>query len=580
MIERLKSFYNNQFKDKVYNQATCDEVLQKWDYYRNKILNDTLTLNDYTNRSYNTNDYLTYFLERASRTFGWSRPGNSWQYMVKMNDDGQTYYLEKIGDAGEVVENADFDTANTYYQTNVFPLLKAAVNCSSLEDIRHFEESQLFKNYQAKQIIYKMIVLESKVKQSDFRYLLTQMYSWDSISFLYNALELTGEDTQMGMNYKLMRKALEILNIPVNSVDAKISYEVHSALWHLYATQNRYVLKCIETNSITKKIVEALDEHKQIVLTGAPGTGKTFSATQFANECVDKFGGQVEFVQFHPSYDYSDFVEGLRPVILSTSTDNKPTFVKLDGSFKEFCRTIVNENYEDIKSRHSDENDDFVQLYTKYEDEVETKYFFIIDEINRADLSKVFGELMFGLEESYRGIKNSFQTQYQSLKTYKVGEDGKASKMQDDCFKDGFFIPLNLYIIGTMNDIDKSVEAFDFALRRRFEWIDIKAKEVCKDALVNMFKGKKNAAKRLAERINAMNDIISTDGREFGLSEAYHIGHAYFKEVDLDDENSLNVVFNRNIVSILKEYTRGRDKESVNIFIDKCAEALGVTYGL
>ena len=384
----------------------------------------------------------------------------------------------------------------------------------------------------------------------------------------------------MGMNYKLMRKALEILDIPVNNVDAKISYEVHSALWHLYATQNRYVLKCIETNSITKKIVEALDEHKQIVLTGAPGTGKTFSATQFANECVDKFGGQVEFVQFHPSYDYSDFVEGLRPVILSTSTDNKPTFVKLDGSFKEFCRTIVNENYEDIKSRHSDETDDFVQLYTKYEDEVETKYFFIIDEINRADLSKVFGELMYGLEESYRGIKNSFQTQYQNLKTYKVGEDGKASKMQDDCFKDGFFIPLNLYIIGTMNDIDKSVEAFDFALRRRFEWIDIKAKEVCKDALVNMFKGKKNAAKRLAERINAMNDVISTDGREFGLSEAYHIGHAYFKEVDLDDENSLSIVFNRNIVSILKEYTRGRDKESVNIFIDKCAEALGVTYGL
>ena len=194
------------------------------------------------------------------------------------------------------------------------------------------------------------------------------------------------------------------------------------------------------------------------------------------------------------------------------------------------------ENYDEIKAKHSNETLDFASLYAKYEKEVETKYFFIIDEINRADLSKVFGELMYGLEESYRGIQNSFQTQYQNLKSYEINSNGKAEKMQFDCFKDGFFIPLNLYIIGTMNDIDKSVEAFDFALRRRFEWIDIKAKEVCKDSLLQMVDaklivGKKNDAKKLADKINAMNDVISTDGREFGLSDAYHIGHAYFKGV-------------------------------------------------
>jgi len=584
MIERFKQFYNENFKDKYYNQSACNEVLDRWRNYRAKIADGTLTLNEYTNRNGRNNDYLAYFLETTSRVFGSSKPGTAWGFMVKMNEDGQTYYLDKIGNQ-EAVENASFDEANNYFTEKTLPILQAAISCNSLDDIKQFERSQNFKNYRGKQILYKIIVLESKIKDSNYKYKLTQMYNDESINYLCEVFGITGEDTHMGLSYKLMKRALEELEIPYDTINEKISYEVHGALWHLYSTQNRYVLECIDKNPITKIIVDSLEDHKQIVLTGAPGTGKTYSATQYAMENVDKFGGAYEFVQFHPSYDYSDFVEGLRPVILSTSTDSKPTFVKVDGLFKEFCRKIVMENYEEIKNSHSGEGEDFKDLYSRYEKEVESKYFFVIDEINRADLSKVFGELMYGLEESYRGIENSFQTQYQNLKTYEINKDGKAEKMAFDCFKDGFFIPTNLYIIGTMNDIDKSVEAFDFALRRRFEWIEISAKEICRDSLNQMIdnkviKGKKNDARRLAEKINAMNDIISTDGREFGLSEAYHIGHAYFKGVDLDKPETLERIFNHNIVAILKEYTRGRDKDDVNVFIDKCAEALGVHYGL
>lgn len=584
MIERFKEFYNNKFKNKSYNQTSCDDVLNTWRNYRSKIADGTLALNEYTNRDGRNNGYLTYFLEFTSNVFGSSKPGSAWNFMVKMNNDNATYHLEKIGDV-ESVDDADFNTADEYYKANILPLLQAAISCNSLADVKTFERNPLFQNYKGKQIIYKILVLESKVKDTDYKYLFTQMYNETSLNYLKGVFGISGEDTYMGNSYKLMRKALEELGIDYHNTNAQISYEVHDALWHLYSTRNQYVLECVNKNPTTRKIVEAMEEHKQIVLTGAPGTGKSFSATQFANECVDKSGGLVEFVQFHPSYDYSDFVEGLRPVILSTSIDLKPTFVKLDGSFKEFCRKIVMENYDDIKAKHSNEDLDFGALYTKYEIEVETKYFFIIDEINRADLSKVFGELMYGLEESYRGIKNSFQTQYQNLKSYEINSNGKAEKMKFDCFKDGFFIPLNLYIIGTMNDIDKSVEAFDFALRRRFEWIDIKAKEVCKESLFQMvdaklIDGKKNDVKKLADRINAMNDVISTDGREFGLSDAYHIGHAYFKGVDLNDSNSLQEIFNHNIVSILKEYTRGRDKDAVNDLIQKCADALEVTYVL
>ncbi|WP_253514806.1 AAA family ATPase [Peribacillus frigoritolerans] len=105
--------------------------------------------------------------------------------------------------------------------------------------------------------------------------------------------------------------------------------------------------------------------------------------------------------------------------------------------------------------------------------------------MNRADLSRVFGELMYGLEEHYR--EKTFQTQYSNLPTYEI-KNKRAVPMDYDVFENGFFIPENVYIIATMNDIDRSVEAFDFALRRRFQWIEVKANDVMKDALEGMQK--------------------------------------------------------------------------------------------
>ena len=388
---------------------------------------------------------------------------------------------------------------------------------------------------------------------------------------------------------------------------------------------------------------------KQIILTGAPGTGKTYSAKEYAGR-----GDNVKFVQFHPSFDYSDFVEGLRPVMLVGNVN--PTFVRVDGIFKAFCRKVVEENYvkeygktfEDIANDTSfSEKDKYEEFKNKYgelekkldektknsevtaevlnldneekvdetaealnldnEEKVDesaealnldneinhekdcqesndsqTKYFFIIDEINRADLSKVFGELMYCLEDSYRGLKdksgnyNLISTQYSNLPTYVVNENCIAEKVKFDCFKDGFFIPKNVYIIGTMNDIDRSVEAFDFALRRRFEWLEIKANDVFYNGARGMLPATvtDNQVKELAEKVSMMNDIISRDGNPFMLTEAYHIGHAYFKKYDGTKE-SLEKIFDTNITSILKEYTRGRNNKFVEEnLITPCRNAL------
>ena len=194
--------------------------------------------------------------------------------------------------------------------------------------------------------------------------------------------------------------------------------------------------------------------------------------------------GGWQFVQFHPSYDYTDFVEGLRPI---KELDDKEFSFKLrDGTFKSFCKQAV-------------ENPN-------------KKFVFIIDEINRGEISKIFGELFFSIDPGYRGISGKVVTQY--------------ANMQDDSFSDSvelgeFYVPENIYIIGTMNDIDRSVESFDFAMRRRFTWIEVKASD-----RIAMWDGEIDAYINEAEiKLTALNNAIE---KIQGLNSSYHIGPAYF----------------------------------------------------
>lgn len=335
----------------------------------------------------------------------------------------------------------------------------------------------------------------------------------------------------------------------------------------------------------------------QIIFTGAPGTGKTYSVREYVKKHTDN-ETEYKFVQFHPSYDYSDFVEGLRPVNVEGS--DKPTFVRMDGSFKAFCRTIVENNIE--AAGYSKDSQTLEALYKSISekkknkeklneqeakfDNPEKKYYFIVDEINRADLAKVFGELMFGLEESYRGIENRFDTQYKNLVTYSISKENKNAKAKPmdefDCFKKGFFIPKNLVFIGTMNDIDRSVESFDFALRRRFQWEEIKANDVMEDALWGMReKGIIKTSINLsyvANGIKAMNKTLAPKNSKFGLSDAYHIGPAYFKKLSgstIDEvKKSLEVIFDKNVQSIIREYLRGRNSKEVADLVADCRKVL------
>lgn len=315
-------------------------------------------------------------------------------------------------------------------------------------------------------------------------------------------------------------------------------------------------------------IKNILEEHikkdvSQIILTGAPGTGKTYSAKEIAG----KLGTQLStaednkkycFVQFHPSYDYTDFVEGLRPVVIGSGDNQAVTFKKIDGVFKEFCRDVVAQN--------------------KAENNKDKKFFFIIDEINRADLSNVLGELMFCLEKDKRGEDNLIKTQYSNLPTWDIDNN---KNLENDCFAKGFYIPENVVIIGTMNDIDRSVESFDFALRRRFTWLEV---EVTKKLLGSAFASgcypfhnDTELTSTLINRIEALNDVILNDGKSFGLNKHYFISQGHFNNIPDAINSSLNeicqYVWTYRLKSLLEEYVRGESQEKINTFIGSCENA-------
>ncbi len=271
----------------------------------------------------------------------------------------------------------------------------------------------------------------------------------------------------------------------------------------------------------TTKIEDLLKANYNVILTGAPGTGKTYLSKRIAKEIAGD-ESRVGFVQFHPSYDYTDFVEGLRPVKTTDEGENVGTIVfeRKDGVFKEFCKTALSAP--------------------------DHKFVFIIDEINRGELSKVFGELFFSIDPGYRGEKGRVKTQYQNLV-----EEG-------DEFAKGFYVPDNVYIIGTMNDIDRSVESMDFAMRRRFAF-----KEITPESRVDMwedgFGGGDIDLNDLLARMNRLNKAI---GDIPGLGSAYHIGPSYFLKLN---ECTYEELWNYYLKGLVFEYLRGMPDADKNI---------------
>lgn len=295
------------------------------------------------------------------------------------------------------------------------------------------------------------------------------------------------------------------------------------------------ILEKMAMESIKNKLIG----NYNLILTGAPGTGKTYLAKGIAQS----MGAKCKLVQFHPSYDYTDFVEGLRPVKHGSTLG----FERRDGAFKSFCKEALLDK--------------------------DTPHVFIIDEINRGEISKIFGELFYAIDPGYIGHKNKAETQYQNL-IPKEG-DPDFDPTVSDVFRHGFFRPENVYIIGTMNDIDRSVESMDFAMRRRFAWQEISAKSrqsMLDD--VQAWNGNKPEQEIIDEIKNRMDNLNAciidkygieslTNKERIGLTTAYQIGASYFLKYAL--YNNFDELWSNHIEGLLYEYLRGTTNTEAKI---------------
>lgn len=489
LIEAILNSINTEEEKqwKIIRKLSTDAFFNKFSIENLK----SLTLEQYCIGRGNKENFC-WWIERGTSCLGGFKPGSSETYLIYWNKKLKKYvcagYAKKLQE-----EHPDWEIEKIF--EDIRGKLVAMVQ-SKPEDIANF--SRYFRSH----LILKVLSLY----QPDKFFPISSEPHLDNVIKLFNLQQIKGKNpfNKNKIVYEFYKQTISEEKIK------KLDLSSYEFCGHLYGNFN---IKEGERDD---------------------GAGKIMVF------------GSYKFVQFHPSYDYTDFVEGLRPSsdndeynddvndesgddIVQNVQSSIVGFRREDGIFKSLCKeAIINPN---------------------------KTYVLIIDEINRGDLSKIFGELFYSIDQDYRGEMNKVKTQYQNLVS------------KDDVFADGFYVPKNIYIIGTMNDIDRSVESMDFALRRRFVFKEISAED--SKAMLNSLSDdvKEICLKKMDALNNKIYDVKNQDGID-GLNSAYHIGAAYFLKIQnyikKGETESLNhysgafeKLWNNHLKGLLFEYLRG-----------------------
>lgn len=557
-----------------YNKEVAESNLTQWKAYAERIANNAnpLTLQEFTNIKTPTTNYLCDFIERQTKQFGSSRPGYAKQFMVKKNRKDDKYYI-KYAKKNEN-EKADEAQADAEYRKSILPILQDIVDAKTPDDIINLEKKDLFVHFEASQILRKMVILNNGYnKDLLFGFFYSDVFIDNLMDYLFKE-DYGGDFGFFEKNHAIASIAMEILNKEPGLLNDKGPEEqrhlVSAFLWTLGGS-----------GGLTSETAP------NVILYGPPGTGKTYSVQKSLEFLTRGDEKRVCFTQFHPSFTYEDFIDGLKPTGVTEAGNIK--FELVNGIFKNFC----------IQAKKDPDN----------------IYYFVVDEINRANLSTVFGETLSLLEKDYRWdaskpaenkkflkmtqnsvlhsslikmIKNELNSCTENQEKKQLLEK-KLKQLIELAFdydevtnEVKFAIPKNVHFIGMMNDVDKSIDAFDLALRRRFRWKEMACDY---DVIEDSFKTVPDNIEEYREKCENLNAFISGTKKiesknGLGLGKSYEFGHSFFMKVPVRrkniSKNARNNLFVDYLAPTLKEYLRGffeegeipnRLKDAKDIFV-------------
>ena len=574
-------------KYSIYNEQLREEFLREWPLDR--IL--TMSIDDYVIGKGAQNNSFCYALEigKYQSLFMGIGGGGSSKFGIYWNEDTKRYKNQ----ANKIIPESELEDRFNKLKSDLYEIIQAGRKLDFNNPIFDIKKSKNeFIGRSA--VVTKLLCIYSEGYPFLGINLNSQKRFWNKL------LPQKNQGGPYLQNHEICQHVLQKYPEMEPSLLGSILFE--------YSTQflddkEKKEEKMFAEYKVYHPLSQTLLQSKNIILRGAPGTGKTHLAIDIATELTRENKDQIEFVQFHPSYDYTDFVEGLRPV---SNGDGAIEFKLQDGIFKQFCqrakeaqKTGGQDNFEEAWAKLTDAINEKQGQYffprssvpaslnsqgnVKFDSPVATKekvyllykgeetklkyetyqkivldhmkesyglcdyvsptintdknFVFIIDEINRGEISKIFGELFFSIDPGYRGEKGSVSTQYANLH-------------ESD---DKFYIPENVYIIGTMNDIDRSVDTFDFAMRRRFRFVEVTAESQL--GMLDAALGDK--AEEAKKRLRNLNTAIENVQE---LNSHYHIGPSYFrnlKELDYDYE----LLWSDYLKPLLEDYLRGSYEE-------------------